>query len=310
MFWRILLGASTIMLASSLLAVSFTATSTAAVWSCTPASRSRPLDASASGDYIDRALLSVRACSLAFLPPAAIPGSPYAAGLQCIAQVEDPNTLSGATILRSSDGEVIVACRGSANLKNFQTNFEVGPVALQTQSGPHPAAKVHSGFQKAARELWRLIEPELPPGRLMVTGHSLGGGTATLVGLRAHEAGRELDLITVAGPRLGNGAFASHFRETCGAATHLVHDEDEVLQSNVELWDRLGFEHVGAVVRCSKDRPCVYDGAGEEAFLSEVGIRPDQVSIKGVLVDHCQYLGIYVGVRAEHPSVWLRNPFV
>eukprot|EP00964_Phaeocystis_antarctica_P103984 scaffold69176_cov60-Phaeocystis_antarctica.AAC.6 len=31
-------------------------------------------------------------------------------------------------------------------------------------------------------------------------------------------------------------------------------------------------------------------------------------SMQGVLVDHCEYLGLYIGLRAEHPSVWLRLP--
>ena len=56
----------------------------------------------------------------------------------------------------------------------------------------------------------------------------------------------------VAGPRMGNAAFASLVRASGPRALHLVHAEDEVLASNVELWDRLGFEHVGQVVRCPR----------------------------------------------------------
>ena len=42
--------------------------------------------------------------------------------------------------------------------------------------------------------------------------------------------------------------------ERCGDAVHLVHDADDVLKSNTKLWDDLGFEHVGKVVRaCTAD---------------------------------------------------------
>ena len=87
---------------------------------------------------------------------------------------------------------------------------------------------------------------------------------------------------------------------------HLVHDKDEVLTSNTKLWDDLGFEHVGRVVRADQKAACLYEDGSGEACLAAGGGPP---SLQGVLVDHCQYLGLYIGVRAEHPSVWLRPPW-
>ena len=44
--------------------------------------------------------------------------------------------------------------------------------------------------------------------------------------------------VTVAGPRLGNDAFASYYREVnAKRATHLVHSDDDVLKSNQKLWN-------------------------------------------------------------------------
>ena len=52
-----------------------------------------------------------------------------------------------------------------------------------------------------------------------------------VVTLECISAWRQAELITVAGPRLGNAAFAEHFRRTVHApAIHLVHDDDEVDQ--------------------------------------------------------------------------------
>ena len=51
---------------------------------------------------------------------------------------------------------------------------------------------------------------------LAVTGHSLGGGIATFLALHLHAAGRGPPaLLTIAGPRLGNSAFAALYRERC-----------------------------------------------------------------------------------------------
>lgn len=167
---------------------------------------------------------------------------------------------------------------------------------------------MHNGFQKAAQQLWRRVEPTLPPsGRVTVTGHSLGGGTATLLTLYARARGRDASLITMAGPRLGTESFAAYFREQCPLpAVHLLHDDDEVISSNQRLWDDLGFAHVGRVVRCDKDDPYIYEREGDAPACLAQGVGPP--SLRGVLVDHCRYMGVYMGLRAQHPGVWLRPP--
>lgn len=256
---------------------------------------------------LEQALLAAKACSLAFVPPDAIPKSPYSSELSCVGQVEDPDSLAGATVFTAANGDVVIACRGSASLRNFRTNFRIGPVPLVTADGEkHPSALVHEGFQDAGRQLWLLLEPLLPAtGRVLVTGHSLGGGTAHFLTLFATAAGRDASLVTVAGPRLGNAAFAECVAQSGADVTHLLHSDDEVIKSNAKLWDDLGFCHAGTVVRCDKDAPRLYDEAGPVLTDS---LDPSKVSLRGVLVDHCRYLGVYIGVRAQHPSVWFRPP--
>jgi len=38
-----------------------------------------------------------------------------------------------------------------------------------------------------------------------------------------------------------------------------------------------------------------------------MGVAGGPPSLKGTFVDHCNYLGIYIGCRL--PSVWFRSPF-
>ena len=208
---------------------------------------------------IEEALLAARCCSLAFLPPSAANEHPYAtqgpSSIECIGQVEDAATQTGATMFTTSDGVCIIACRGSSSIKSFQTNLNIGPVPLITERGAHPTARVHAGFQSASKVLWRELKPLLPAGAgsggsmpVVVTGHSLGGGTATMLALKLREhSGREPSLITVAGPKLGNGEFREHYRSMMPRtpAFHCVHDTDDVISSNTRLWNDLGFAHVG-----------------------------------------------------------------
>ena len=194
-----------------------------------------------AGDaLLERSLLAARTCSLAFVPPAGMRYEPYAKGLSCVAQIEDPGSQSGATVFRTDAGATILACRGSASIKNFGTTTDIGPVPLVAADGSRTSARVHRGFQRASTGMWPLLKPHLPAsGPLLLTGHSLGGGTATLLALQCHAAGLEPELITVAGPRLGDAAFAAHYRERCGDAVHLVHDADDVLKVRVRVRARV-----------------------------------------------------------------------
>ena len=55
------------------------------------------------------------------------------------------------------------------------------------------------------------------------------------------------ELVTFAGPRVGDAPFASSFDAALGkqTTTNLYHDLDPVLAQNQPLWDALGFVHAG-----------------------------------------------------------------
>jgi hypothetical protein len=131
-----------------------------------------------------------KASSLAYLSIDKIPASPYyeSSQLQPLFQVVDPASQSGATVfLPDDDSSIIVACRGSANIKNFATNlrFNLVPAAKLSIDVPEDAF-VHEGFQDASFGLWSELEQKLfdvlnqrkseKRSSVVFTGHSLGGG--------------------------------------------------------------------------------------------------------------------------------------
>ena len=64
------------------------------------------------------------------------------------------------------------------------------------------------------------------------------------------------ELVTFAGPRIGDSAFAASFDRALGEQTvHLVHDLDPVLAQNQPLWNALGFVPTGQLVRCCSPPP-------------------------------------------------------
>ena len=147
------------------------------------------------------------ASSLSYLPIDKIPTSPYYASsnLHPIVQVVDPISQSGATLFRHIHDDdslsYIVACRGSANLKNFGTNLKFGLVpATKLSFGSNEEevilpkdALVHEGFQDASVGLWEELGPKLmnvllndhndkeKTKDIVFTGHSLGGGEFDLI---------------------------------------------------------------------------------------------------------------------------------
>lgn len=271
--------------------------------------------ASAFSGYSDSTIERLaQASSLSYLPLDKMASSPYydACNLEPITQVIDPESQSGATIFRSideNDGreqqKLVVACRGSANLANFVTNlkFNLVPATRLSQDDIPEDALVHEGFQTASAGLWRELSQPLmeqldntPASEIVYTGHSLGAATALLCATHYNASvkrGPSPSIVTFGGPKLCNSVLANHLRnealEKCDIL-HLVHSKDPVLANNEKLWDSLGFESVGVELECDPYSPNVF-GAGEKAS-------PMFGNFAWNILDHCKYMGVFVGPRA------------
>jgi len=256
------------------------------------------------------------ASSLSYLSVEKIKQSPYydECKLEPIIQVVDPKSESGATIFRVIDNnsnddnnrerqQLVVACRGSANPKNFGTNlkFNLVPATRLSQNHLPDNALVHEGFQSAAVGLWKELSQPLmkemektSTSSVVFTGHSLGAATSllTAVHYQASNSGDRCplpDVVTFGGPKLCNSELARHLRtealSKCNIL-HLVHSSDPVLANNQKLWNDLGFENVGIELQCDPNKPIVY-------------YREDDAPNKGIawnIVDHCKYMVRYVCV--------------
>ena len=135
----------------------------------------------------------------------------------------------------------VLAFRGSATKKDWQLNFKMktvpypsGPVGSKEEKEEGPA--VHEGFLRYARtalsqpldvdgdgrteDLASYLKAH-PEEKMLLTGHSLGGAGATLLGEELAGQGvapDQIPVITFGAPAVGNRAFAEQY----GPKIHLL----------------------------------------------------------------------------------------
>lgn len=143
----------------------------------------------------------------------------------------------------------IVAFAGTdpVALANWITDFNARLQATGTAEGYAVAVDV------VWPRLKLLLEKSvLPGGKVVVTGHSLGGALAALTALRiSTELRADVDTVYTFGmPRPGDPAFAELYNRQLGSNTYrLVHGEDLV---PTVAPSELGFRHLGRFLRCER----------------------------------------------------------
>jgi Lipase (class 3) len=279
---------------------------------------------------IDRLQRLAQASSLAYLPMDKMHTSPYleSSGLTPLGEVVDPATESGATVFADyAHQELVVACRGSANPRNFGTNlkFNLVPATRLSQRSVPREATVHQGFQEASVGLWQKLGPpiletlkrqplECEIKDVVFTGHSLGAATALLCAVHYASTQKDPDfrnawilpkIVTFGGPKLCNGSLARFLRNGPLQGVdilHLVHAQDPILVNNERLWKQMGFENVGIEMECDPKSPTIYCAEDDDqcaVYGAPPAPRPPRMGMQVAwnIMNHCNYMGIFIGPR-------------
>jgi triacylglycerol lipase len=156
-------------------------------------------------------------------------------------------------LVASGPKAVIVAFAGTdpVSLANWVSDFDAHLQATGAAEGYAVAAEIVWPRLKA------LLEKCVPPiGKVIVTGHSLGGALAVLIANRiSTELPAELHadveaVYTFGMPRPGNQSFADQYNQKLGSRTYrLVHGDDIV---PTVAPSKLGFRHLGRILHCER----------------------------------------------------------
>jgi hypothetical protein len=138
----------------------------------------------------------------------------------------DDNATDTRVVLTRRDDNLIIAFRGTADLRNWLTDLDYE----LTRAGNF---RVHRGFHEAVSAVQSDVSAKLGDARetrLWVTGHSLGGALAMLWALWAARRGHEIaGVYTFGQPRVGDAAFSHLYNSKLKTRTwRSVHADDIV----------------------------------------------------------------------------------
>ncbi|PSR90780.1 Alpha/Beta hydrolase protein [Coniella lustricola] len=139
--------------------------------------------------------------------------------------------LEGFVAVDTVREEIVVAFRGSSDLRNWIADFDFILVPYAGCSGCY----VHDGFYESWQEVQSytldFVEAafaDYPSYTLVVAGHSLGAAVATLAAADLRIAGYSCDVYTVGSPRVGNLAWAEFVTAQEGYEYRATHYDDPV----------------------------------------------------------------------------------
>jgi len=209
---------------------------------------------------------------------------------------QDDDTFSLAMDCPASN-QVIVAFRGTDPLspENILTDVNIAKTKW-TLDGKD--CYVHEGYYKSfelaveedLEKSVKSVVDRFPDRRLLITGHSLGGGLATLLGayLSVKYPDNNVRVINFGSPRVGD----QNFKDFCETRKNLRHTRIINHKDIVPRMFLIGYKHVGHLVYYSPDKelPDKYR-FGKGTPLSMYFIPPFQVLSPGDHVSEDGYIG-------------------
>jgi hypothetical protein len=217
----------------------------------------RAMAAMSKAAYASPTQLEATVQGLGYEPPQVLDGTVYAAQDR---QKYDPSTRAVLTkTVKNGKTVYVLAFRGTqvGNINNYITDASIGKLPL---SPTHPGAQVHAGFLKVSNLGMTALEPLLdairsdPASELIITGHSLGGAAAEVLGARLVDAGvppAKFSVYSFGAPAVGTEGFVRSYDGRFSA--YRVHNPKDPISGSVAL-GALGFRHVGQDIGLSEGR--------------------------------------------------------
>ena len=197
------------------------------------------------------------------------------------------------------DNAIVVAFRGTVNVQNWIANLDATQVTYQGCSG----CLVHQGFYNAFQSVEAYLRKNVQTllalfrdANIFVTGHSSGGGIATLAVLDLKEIFGTVDQFYSFGqPRVGNEAFANFFTSEIVKRFRVIHYADIV--PHVPPQVPIPYAHFASEIWYD-EKMATYKTCGAEEFKCSKSLLPYQWSTYDT--DIKQYLKLKPQVSTDN----------
>jgi len=102
--------------------------------------------------------------------------------------------------VKQDSGITIIVIRGTANAENVQSDIDVRLV-----DDERTGIKLHKGFRDASLGVMEIIDRDHTVEHTVhVTGHSLGGAVAQIIGMWLHKRGNNVQIFSYGSPKVSN----------------------------------------------------------------------------------------------------------
>ena len=114
--------------------------------------------------------------------------------------------------VKQDSGITIIVIRGTANKSNVESDIDVRLV-----SDSRTGIRLHKGFRDAAVTIMQIIDnTKTLEHTVHVTGHSLGGAVAQIIGMWLHKRGKNVQIYSYGSPKVSDqvlsGGQPTHWR--------------------------------------------------------------------------------------------------
>ncbi len=183
------------------------------------------------------------------------------------AWVATPGTTDVQYVIGYNDQRKVqaIAVRGTANDTNWALDKDTH--ALKDQKS---GILMHRGFRTAAEAIYRDVKPRLKPGyTTYLTGHSLGGAVAAILGIYLQDDGVKLGRIFTFGqPKFTNVAGAKAYANL--PLLRVIYQNDTVaLLPDSDAQGDQQFAHIGPVINLLSGPYYVYGTAEQTLQFSQ-----------------------------------------
>jgi hypothetical protein len=109
-----------------------------------------------------------------------------------------------AVDVKQDGGITIIVIRGTANAENVQSDIDVRLV-----TDDDLGIRLHRGFRDASVTVMQGIDESSLEKTVHVTGHSLGGAIAQIIGMWLHRKGHNVQVFSYGSPKVSNEVLSS-----------------------------------------------------------------------------------------------------